>query len=136
MKLIGTSFGGCLKSILDGKVSENDVLLIIARTKASTLESMLDVARTYYNDGNRFVKKSELYWISDTVSLQQVEELTRRLYITGKIHQPRLFDNFNFEHWPELFNDLWIELVPTNTNSTPAVVIAYENYKLLNLLTQ
>ena len=134
MKLIGTSFGGCLKSILDGEVSENDVLLIIARTKASTLESMLDVARSYYSDGNRFVKKSELYWISDNVSLQQVEELTRRLYTTGKIHQPRLFDTF--VHLPELFNDLWIELVPTNTNSTPAVVIAYENYKLLNLLTQ
>jgi len=31
---------------------------------------------------------------------------------------------------------LWLEVVPTNSNTTPVVVEAYEKYKMLDSLTR
>jgi hypothetical protein len=37
---------------------------------------------------------------------------------------------------PGLSNDVWIEVSPKSRNTTPAVVQAYEHYKMLDSLTQ
>lgn len=136
MMYIGTSLGKCLRSILLDEVSEDDVLLIITRTKSTDLEKFLGVVKQYYEEGNYSSFRSEDYNLS-VKPWEEVEALATYLYETGKIHQPRNFTSLGsqFIH-PGLSKDIWIEVSPKNRNATPAVVQAYEQYKMLDTLTK
>lgn len=138
MMLIGTSFGGCLKSILSGEVSEDDVLLIITRTQAGSLETVLGLAERYYLEGNRYATKANNYEFDQSiVNLENVKALAARLYLAGKIHQPRNFDHGNGFIHPEMSRAaLWMEVSPIGLNDNPAVIEAYEKYKVLDALTK
>lgn len=136
MMYIGTSLGRCLRSMLMDEVSEADVLLIITRTRAKDLEAFISVVKQYYEDGNYNVIQPEEYDLA-VKPWHEVEDLATRLYKNGKIHQPRNFSVLGgqFIH-PELSNDVWVEVSPKNRNTTPAVVQAYEHYKMLDSLTK
>jgi hypothetical protein len=132
---IGNSLGGCLQSILRGEVSEDQVLMIITRTKCETYEQYVGVVKLYYDGGNQYARNSQRYDFS-TFDFEPVIELASKLYNSGRIHQPRLYSTSEYLHIAFAFKDLWIEVVPTNTNSSPAVVDAYEKYKMLATLTR
>ena len=136
MMYIGTSLGRCLRSLLMDEVSVDDVLLIITRTKAKDLEQFLFVVKEYYEDSNFSSSRPEEYDLA-VKPWNEVEELATQLYHSGKIHQPRNFASLGsqFIH-PNLSQDIWVEVSPKSRNSTPAVVQAYEHYKLLDSLTQ
>lgn len=133
--LIGTSLGQCLKDILSGEVSESDVVLIITRTMAPDVERFLPVLEQYYYGAGG---DSYDLSVNGTKSLEEVNTLGIRLFNSGKIHQPRCSPNFRggYVH-PDMYGaGKWIELAPANWNSTPAVVEAYEKYKMLDALTR
>jgi hypothetical protein len=136
MMHIGTSLGRCLRSILLGEVSEDDVLLIITRTMTADLEEFIFIVKQYYDEGNYTSRNPQEYDLS-VKSWEEVEALATRLYTSGKIHQPRNFATLGsqFIH-PDLNNDLWVDVSPKNRNSTPMVVEAYEKYKMLDALTK
>ncbi len=136
MMHIGTSLGRCLRSILLGEVSEDDVLLIITRTMTADLEEFMFVVKQYYDEGNYTSRRPQEYDLS-IKPWEEVEALATRLYTSGKIHQPRNFATLGnqFIH-PDLNNDLWVDVSPKNRNSTPMVVEAYEKYKMLDALTK
>lgn len=138
MMLIGTSFGGCIKSILAGEVSENDVLLIITRTKCEDLESVLRLAEQYYREGNPYASMASHYdFEKSEMDLRMVKDLAARLYLAGKLHQPRLYDNHGgFIHSDMSRAALWMEVSPIGLNNNPAVIEAYEKYKVLDSLTK
>lgn len=136
--LIGTSLGGCLKSILVGEVSEDDVLLIITRTQAKDLEAIVKIAERYYVEGNPFARVASNYNFDEPdVDLEKVKALVARLYLSGKIHQPRVYEHGpGFIH-PEMSrSELWLEVSPVGINKNPAVIQAYEKYKMLDALTK
>jgi len=136
MMLIGTSFGGCLKSILKGEVSEDDILVIISRTQVSSLENALRIAEQYYNEGNNYATVSGNYDFTGT-DLDQLKALVARLYLGGKIHQPRLFEHGSGFIHPDMSREtLWLEVNPIGLNNNPAVIEAYEKYKILDALTR
>jgi hypothetical protein len=136
MMYIGTSLGRCLRSILLGEVSEDDVLLIITRTMTADLEEFIFIVKQYYDEGNYTSRNPQDYDLS-VKSWEEVEALATLLYTTGKIHQPRNFVSLGnqFVH-PDLHSDIWVEVSPKNRNSTPMVVEAYEKYKMLDALTK
>ena len=136
MMYIGTSLGKCLRSLLMDEVSVDDVLVIITRTKSKDLEQFLFVVKEYYEDSNSSSRRPEEYDLA-VKPWNEVEELATQLYHAGKIHQPRNFASLGsqFIH-PDLSQDIWVEVSPKSRNSTPAVVQAYEHYKLLDSLTQ
>ena len=136
MMYIGTSLGRCLRSILMGEVSEDDILLLITRTQTKDYESFLAIVKQYYEDGNWSSHRPEDYDLA-VKPWEEVEALASRLYKSGKIHQPRNFAllGSQFIH-PDLSDDVWVEVSPKNRNTTPAVVQAYEQYKLLDSLTK
>jgi len=136
MMYVGTSLGRCLRSIILGEVSEDEVLLIITRTMTSDLEQFIGVVKQYYDEGNYTSRNPSDYDLS-VKSWEEVEALANRLYLRGKIHQPRNFASLGdqFIH-PGLSNDIWIEVSPKNRNTTPMVVEAYEKYKMLDALTK
>jgi len=136
MMYIGTSLGRCLRSLLMDEVSEDDVLLLITRAQTKDYEAFLTIVKQYYEDGNWSSHRPEDYDLA-VKPWNEVEALASRLYKSGKIHQPRNFAllGSQFIH-PDLSDDVWVEVSPKNRNSTPAVVQAYEQYKLLDSLTK
>lgn len=131
---IGTSLGKCVKSILDGTVREQDVLLIVANTRCPDLAS-LDVVIEAYHAG--YAGASADYDMSDH-SLEDAKAVAHRLMTAGKIHQPRVVNDSigSFSGRAHNLRDTWYDIVPSNTNSTPAVVLAYEQYQMLAALTK
>jgi len=138
---IGTSLGKCLRSILLGEVSEDDILLIITRTMAPNMERFIGVVKQYYDEGN-FTAHNPYEYDLSVKSWEEVEALATRLYNGGKIHQPRNFVSLGsqfmgsqFIH-PDLSTDTWVEVSPKSRNTTLAVKQAYDKYKMLDALTK
>jgi hypothetical protein len=101
------------------------------------------VVEQYYAEGNPYARNPAQYGLSD-YDLTNVKALATKLYYSGRIHQPRVFDDagrtaghyYEYNHPAKLGQGLWMQVVPTNDNSTPAVVEAWEKYKMLDNLTK
>jgi hypothetical protein len=139
MKLIGLSLGGCLTSLMRSEVSEDDVMFILTRTNCPDFDRYIKVVEAYHKQGNPYSRNPEQYVLTD-YPLEKVTDLAIRLYNAGKIHQPRVFvgDGYSgsYRHPAEYGDGLWMEVAPSNRNTTPAVVEAYEKYKMLDSLTK
>jgi hypothetical protein len=140
-----------MNSLAHNEVKVGDILIIISNTRASTYnEFMTKIVDNYLS----FIPASERIRIRKVVSF---------LYKTGRIHQHRMFNDPSpsalvpgldvnqeeldaigeenlsispLEQPDILRGDTWMHVVPTNQNTTPAVVAAYEHYKLLDALTK
>lgn len=143
MMYIGTSLGSCLLSLLAGEVSEDKVMFIVTRTFCPNYEAFIQVVQQYHAEGNPNARNPAQYGLGD-YDLNEVTNLATRLYYSGRIHQPRVFDDegrkaghsYPYNHPAKLGQGLWMQVVPTNDNSTPAVVEAWEKYKMLDNLTK
>jgi len=140
---IGTSLGGCLLSLMNNEVSEDQVMFIVTRTFCPDYDAFMQVVQQYHAEGNPNVRNPAQYGLGD-YDLNEVKNLATRLYFSGRIHQPRVFDDesrraghsYPYNHPAKLGHGLWMQVVPTNDNSTPAVVEAWEKYKMLDNLTK
>jgi arginine repressor len=125
------------------EVSEEDVMFIVTRTLCPNYETFMQVVEQYYEDGTPITRTTNSYALRE-YELTKVKELATRLYYSGRIHQPRVFDNegrkeghhYQYNHPARLGQGLWMQVVPTNDNTTPAVVDAWEKYKMLDNLTK
>ena len=140
---IGTSLGGCLLSLMANEVSEDQVMFIVTRTLCPDYSTFIQVVEQYYAEGNPYARNPAQYGLGD-YDLIDVKALATRLYYSGRIHQPRVFDDvgrrdghyYPYNHPAKLGQGLWMQVVPTNDNATPAVVEAWEKYKMLDNLTK
>jgi hypothetical protein len=150
MLLIGTSLSRCMSSIARNEVKIGDILFIISNTRTTNYAAFMKLINTYM----QFIDPDE----HDRVRL-----VASYLYKSGRIHQHRLFNDPTPEalqkemevnqkeldaigeenlslsplEQPEIVHsEAWLHIAPTNQNSTPAVVAAYEHYKLLDALTK
>ena len=143
MMYIGTSLGGCLNSLMANEVSEDNVMFIVTRTMCPNYETFMQVVEQYYAEGTPMTRTAYSYELS-SYDLTNVKQLATKLYFSGRIHQPRVFSeqgrqdghSYPYNHPAKLGNGLWMQVVPTNNNNTPAVVEAYEKYKMLDTLTK
>jgi len=136
MMYIGTSLGGCLQSMMANEVSEKEVMFIVTRTDAPDYERFINVVKAYHAQGNPFASRPGNYELGD-YELEDVLKLAETLWYMGKIHQPRSFVGaMGYQHPFNGGDQLWWQVVPTNTNSNPAAVDAYEKYKMLDILTR
>jgi len=76
-KVIGTSLGGCVREIFEGKIRERDVIRIIAGTKVEKPDEWQPVLNQY----------KTAYWHENP---DEGEAIAKRLIAAGKIYQPRL----------------------------------------------
>lgn len=115
---IGFSFGRCISDINTGKIALEDVLVIIARTRIESREHIQGVVDYYANSS----------YIGG--SYETALEIAYKLWDTGRIHQPRLFN-----HQPtqigHSINDAWMDLVPTNISDDENVAAAWRNYQIM-----
>jgi hypothetical protein len=138
MKYIGLSLGGCLQSIMAGEVPEDDVMFIVTRTNAPTFDQYIKVVEAYHGHGNPTARYFQNYELSDH-PLDNVTDLAIRLWNSGKIHQPRAIigDGYgSYRHPVEYGDGIWMQVVPIKQNTNPAVIEAWEKYKVLDALTR
>ena len=129
MLYIGTSLGSCLKSILAEEVSEDEVVVIITRTRCQDFESYIHVVRLYFAVGNPNSSTPEKYQLSEVAELDEAIELAHNLWYKGKIHQPLLFG----ENYPMLL-PTWLIVSPQHLTNNPAILDAWDKYKVLRTL--
>lgn len=123
--LIGTSLNRCLKSILLGEVSADDVLVIVTSTRCEDYKRLEGVLKIYHRDK---LKDFEI---------ERLIALGKFLWDTGKIHQPRLSNLGEFyDTHAEIKEVTWLEIAPIPDQANHAVMDAYEKYKLLCTLTK
>jgi hypothetical protein len=121
---------------MSGEVSEDEVMVIITRTDAPDYDRFINVVKAYHAQGNPFASNPERYELDD-YKLDDLIDLATRLWNNGKIHQPRTFlGSTSYKHPFKHGDKLWFQVVPTLDNDTPAVVDAYEKYKMLDVLTK
>jgi hypothetical protein len=134
---VGLSFSRCIRDIVEARVDFNDVLVIIARTDFNPHddEQWQQIWEGYRYGGGW----SHPEWADaeDDTGATNVEEMYRhvskQLYDTGKLHQPRQFGSH-----PARMPYYWLEcVVPEDElSSNPTALKAWEKYKMLAGLTQ
>jgi hypothetical protein len=131
MMLVGTSLGGCLRSLALGEVNKDDVLVIITRTSCKEVDSIIRVVEEYHRAGNAFATKKSNYDMTG-IDLDLLKGLAQDLYYHGKIHQPQLYNGFGgFVHVEMSRNQIWIPLAPSPKTDNEVVVEAYEKFKTI-----
>lgn len=134
--LVGTSLGGCLRSLALREVRKDDVLVIIARTSARDITELLSVVEQYHKNGNRTAGIASNYDMNG-IDLDLIKELTQELYHHGKIHQPQLYNGYaGFVHVEMSRNQIWIPLAPSPKTDDQRVVDAYEKYQIVRTLVE
>ena len=129
--LVGTSLGGCLRSLALGEVNKDDVLVIITRTSCKEVDSIIRVVEEYHRAGNAFATKKSNYDMTG-IDLDLLKGLAQDLYYHGKIHQPPLYNGFGgFVHVEMSRNQIWIPLAPSPKTDNEVVVEAYEKFKTI-----
>lgn len=118
---VGFSYSRCLRDIFEGKVNEDDVIVIIARTHFDPNEP--DQWKSIWNG---YTGRGE--WTGLEAHEDEMRELTLNLYNDGKIHQPRKFGGYT----PRA-DEYWYDLITTKevNEENPAVKKAWEQYKIL-----
>ncbi len=127
MKYIGTSLGRCLRSILKGEVSINDIFLIVAGTHANSMDKYLLVVEGYY-----YERRDSEYNISEW-PINDVLEVAEQLWYYGKIHQPR---NFGAQPFFLSIDPLWIEVFPPHLLQKPATKDLWEKLRIVARLSE
>lgn len=75
--MLGLSLSFCIADILNGRIQEEEVICIIAGTRAQTEAEWDRLIGNY----------EEFYWRKDPL---KAEAIVRRLRKQGRIHQPRI----------------------------------------------
>jgi len=103
-QLVGHSLSRCVLDILEGRVKEEDVEVIITRTRFNFYDpDHWEAIWTGYTRRNPF---SNNVWVNFSEEQERVRGLVGRLWDDGKIHQPR-----NFGAYPLRVRNIWSELV-------------------------
>lgn len=126
--MIGINFQACIRDVVNDKVSEDEVTIIVAPT---------DLHQMGLEDSNMW----DAYWKRNTASASQawkgldsevVYNQVLFFYETGVLFSPAN----DFWRWSNGYFSAttadWYDLSPSEDKSTPAVREAWEHYKILS----
>jgi hypothetical protein len=129
---IGTSLGKCVRSILAGEVKEEDVLFIVSNTKCPNLEHLMEVIEDYYYTYQGAAGRVAAYDMSK-YSLPDACSVAKRLFESGKLHQPRVVATGLYGNAHDL-KDTWYDIVPSHTSDSESVREAWNHYTMIRSL--
>jgi hypothetical protein len=128
---IGLSFSRCLRDIFDGKVSLDEVLVVIARTNFDpTDDAQWNSIWNGYYHGTGISDPEWSQYPRD--SEPEFREIAKQLWSCGKLHQPRRF-GARVTRRPEI----WLEtvLMDEDLDSNPLAKQAWDGFKMAAALT-
>ena len=118
---VGTSYSRCVKDIIDGKINEREVVVIVARTDFDPYDD-----EQWQNIWVGYTVRGD--WAGYDDREDQFRAVSQQLYDDGKLHQPRKFGAH-----PRRMQHHWYELILTDevVDSNPAAKKAWEKYQLI-----
>ena len=120
---IGFSFGRCIRDIVNGTVSIDDVAFIIAATAIRSKDQLAEVVQAYQ------YRSDYLAGLDETVCL----EIANTLWDQSKILQPRL-QGLHRHMQPE--SSIWVDMYPTAASENPSVKTAWDAYRCMLHMTE
>jgi hypothetical protein len=115
---IGFSLGRCIRDIVRGDVSIDDVAFIIAATNIHEDEQLAQVVDSYlYRD-------DYLYMLDET----ECQRVALALWNSNRILQPRR-QGMHRHMQPE--NAVWVDMFPTLNSNNEAVKKAWDGYRFM-----
>ena len=124
---VGLSYSRCIRDIIDGVVDINDVLVVITRTDfdPNNDEQWAGIWEGYHGYGGLSNPEWAHYPDEDE---DKFRAITKQLYNTGKMHQPRQFGAH-----PSRRPEIWLETVlPSSELATnPAAKKAWDQFQVI-----
>ena len=120
---IGFSLGRCIRDIVIGKISEDEVAFIIGATCIREVEQLDQVIEDYM-------------WRSDYLQGLNEEECKRvahSLWDNNKLIQPR---REGIHRHKQPANSIWVDMFPTECSDNPVVKTAWDNYRFMLHMTE
>jgi hypothetical protein len=130
---IGLSYSRCVLDIVEGRVSIDDVLVLITRTDFDPRD---DVQWTGIWQGYTLGGMSNPEWANYDLHNKDHEDKFRSvsimLYEDGKMHQPRKFGAY-----PRRRPEIWLEAVlpSSELENNPAAKTAWDKFQMIAGLT-
>ena len=115
---IGFSLGRCVRDIVNGEVSIDDVAFIITATSISEREQLGNVILMY---------RSEPRYLQG-LDHQQCLAVAQQLWDSNRILQPRK-QGLHRHAQPE--NSIWVDMFPTKLSENEAVKNAWSAYRFM-----
>lgn len=120
---IGFSLGRCVRDIVNGEVSEDDVAFIIAATCIHEIDQLDRVIEDYQGRGDYL----------RGLDIERCKEVAHSLWYTNKILQPRR-EGLHRHKQPE--NSVWVDMFPTELSNNDAVKKAWDAYRFMLHMTE
>ena len=115
---IGFSLGRCVRDIVTGKISEDDVAFVIAATNIRELEQLTPVIDDYlYRDD---------YLLG--LDRDECQRVAQSLWNNNKLLQPRR-QGLHRHKQPE--NAVWVDIFPTAASDNESVKRAWDAYRFM-----
>ena len=116
---IGFSFGRCVRDIVNGSVSINDVAFIIAATAIHDEEQLKNVVEQYMYRGDNYL---------EGLDEEKCQEVALELWNSNRVLQPRR-QGLHRHRQPE--NSVWVDMFPTVTSNSEAVKKSWDAYRFM-----
>ena len=120
---IGFSLGRCVRDIVMGKISEDDVAFIITATCIREPEALSPVIRDYMYRNDYLAGLDE----------NRCQEVALNLWNTNKLIQPR---REGIHRHKQPANSIWVDIFPTELSDSESVKTAWENYRFMLHMTE
>lgn len=115
---IGFSLGRCIRDIVNGKVSEDDVAFIIGATCIREKEQLDHVIEEYMN------RDEYLYGLDEA----KCKSVAQSLWDSNKLLQPR---REGMHRHKQPANSVWVDMFPTELSENNVVKTAWDNYRFM-----
>jgi len=120
---IGFSLGRCVRDIVMGKISEDEVAFIIGATCIREEEQLDRVIEDY------MLRSDYLYGLDE----EECKRVARSLWNSNKLIQPRR-EGIHRHKQPE--NSIWVDMFPTELSENDAVKKAWDAYRFMLHMTE
>jgi len=115
---IGFSLGRCVRDIVNGDVSVDDVAFLITATNVKTGAQLENVISTYMSQPGYLLG----------LDYDKCLEVANQLWHTNRLLQPRA-QGLHRHMQPE--NSIWVDIFPTATSERESVKKAWDAYRFM-----
>lgn len=115
---IGFSLGRCIRDIVNGDISIDDVAFIIAATNIKDKYHMANVLNVYIHEP-RYLQGC---------NFDQCMEVAVKLWDSNRILQPRA-QGMHRHMQPE--DSIWVDIFPTNLSKNESVKKSWDTYRFM-----
>jgi hypothetical protein len=115
---IGFSLGRCVRDIVSGKVSEDDVAFIIGATCIRDTDQLDRVIEDY------MFRSDYLEGLDEA----ECKRVAQSLWGSNKLIQPR---REGIHRHKQPANNIWVDMFPTECSESSAVKTAWDNYRFM-----